>query len=101
MIVNGVTVKSQRSYQVRFPDLSDAIQRCYRSILFAAKSTHTPQPDNTIRALVDDFLSAALALLLRTLPDLSRKIQAAVAVHQTRFVTGKLADYATAQRADH
>jgi hypothetical protein len=50
---------------------------------------------------VDDFLSAALALLLRTLPDLSRKIQAAVAVHQTRFVTGKLADYATAQRADH
>jgi hypothetical protein len=50
---------------------------------------------------VDDFLSAALALLLRTLPDLSRKIQTAVAVHQTRFVTGKLADYATAQRADH
>jgi hypothetical protein len=50
---------------------SDAIHGWHRSASLAAKSTHTPQPDNTISALVDDFLSTALAMLLRTLPDLA------------------------------
>ncbi len=50
---------------------SDAIQGWHRRLSLAGKSTHTPQPDNTIRALVNHLLSTALALLLRTLPDFS------------------------------
>jgi hypothetical protein len=47
---------------------------------------------------VDDFLSAALALLLCTFPDFSRKIQTAVAVFEPRFITREFANHAAAQQ---
>ena len=49
---------------------------------------------------MDDFLSTALAMLLRTLPDLARKIQTTVAVHQLGLIACEFTDHATAQQVD-
>ncbi len=78
---------------------SDAIQGWHRRLSLAGKSTHTPQPDNAIRALVNDLLSAALALLLCTLPDLARKIQTTIAVRQPGLIVGEFADHAATQQS--
>ena len=47
---------------------------------------------------MDELFSAALALLLRTLPYLSGKIQAAVAVHQPGLIACEFTNHATAQQ---